>query len=320
MKMRNSYLVIALLLLSDALTAIPLASASTVPAFLWSPYHDQLSSDNALNYETISPQDLAKSVLTQGGWSDLLCSQKQSRQSVDVALVFVGRELQSSHISGNKHADPALVDLLKVSFMKSNFSMAFPYIASSGQETMESSLVSEFTEACGHDFEVSNVAFSESCTVEGENFLKLADLQSFRGHLLSRMEKTQKEQTDLIVFCYGGPQSVKQLMKPRPESEVMSELIDSVEKSGAKYTVLYVSDPVRSIQYPSRRELERFLAETAVGNKSANSTSCDEVCQFKSSLLEGILVGIVLLLILISGLCCMMGIDTPTRFEAPQES
>lgn len=64
--------------------------------------------------------------------------------------------------------------------MKSNFSMAFPYIASSGQETMESSLVSEFTEACGHDFEVSNVAFSESCTVEGENFLKLADLQSFR--------------------------------------------------------------------------------------------------------------------------------------------
>ncbi|RVW48819.1 hypothetical protein CK203_104307 [Vitis vinifera] len=30
--------------------------------------------------------------------------------------------------------------------------------------------------------------------------------------------------------------------------------------------------------------------------------------------------GIVLLIILISGLCCMMGIDTPTRFEAPQDS
>ncbi|MBA0853108.1 hypothetical protein Goshw_013598 [Gossypium schwendimanii] len=30
--------------------------------------------------------------------------------------------------------------------------------------------------------------------------------------------------------------------------------------------------------------------------------------------------GIVLLLILVSGLCCMMGIDTPTRFEAPQEN
>lgn len=29
---------------------------------------------------------------------------------------------------------------------------------------------------------------------------------------------------------------------------------------------------------------------------------------------------IVLLIILISGICCMMGIDTPTRFETPQES
>lgn len=29
---------------------------------------------------------------------------------------------------------------------------------------------------------------------------------------------------------------------------------------------------------------------------------------------------VVLLIILISGLCCMMGIDTPTRFEAPVDS
>lgn len=32
------------------------------------------------------------------------------------------------------------------------------------------------------------------------------------------------------------------------------------------------------------------------------------------------LQGIVFLLILISGLCCMAGIDTPTRFETPQDS
>lgn len=72
--------------------------------------------------------------------------------------------------------------------------------------------------------------------------------------------------------------------------EVISGLLNSVEQSGAKYTVLYVSDPVRSIQYPTYRELERFLAEGAVGNGSANLTGCDEVCKFKSSLLEGILV------------------------------
>lgn len=71
--------------------------------------------------------------------------------------------------------------------------------------------------------------------------------------------------------------------------EILSELISSVEESGAKYTVLYVSDPFRSIQYPSYRELARFLAEAGL-NGSEDSTICDEVCQIKSSLLEGVLV------------------------------
>lgn len=315
--MKNSYVVIALLLL-ESLSAIAFASPSTVPAFLWSSHHQKISSNNALNYQTLSPKDLANAVLIHGGWSDLLCSGRQSPRSVDVALLFIGTELQSSHISGNKHADPALVDMLKVSYTKSNFSMAFPYIVSAGDETMESSLFSEFTEACEDDFKVANAAFSESCTVGGENFLKLADLYSVHEHLRLRAEKRLNGQADLIVVCYT--QSMRQPNQPRPESEVISKLIDSVEKSGAKYTVLYVSDPVRSVQYPSHQELERFLAESVVGNKSANTTGCNEVCQFKSSLLEGILVGIVLLLILVSGLCCMMGIDTPTRFEAPQES
>lgn len=72
--------------------------------------------------------------------------------------------------------------------------------------------------------------------------------------------------------------------------KIFSELLSSVDQSGAKYAVLYVSDPIKSIQYPSHRELERFLAESASGNASANSTACDEVCQIKSSLLEGLLV------------------------------
>lgn len=71
---------------------------------------------------------------------------------------------------------------------------------------------------------------------------------------------------------------------------VFSEVITSAEQSGAKYSVLYVSDPRRSIQYPSTHVLQRFLAEGTVGNGSSNSTKCDEVCQIKSSLLEGVLV------------------------------
>jgi hypothetical protein len=52
--------------------------------------------------------------------------------------------------------------------------MAFSYVAAL-EEAMENSLVSRFAEACGQDLGISNVAFSESCSVEGENFQKLAN-------------------------------------------------------------------------------------------------------------------------------------------------
>lgn len=75
-----------------------------------------------------------------------------------------------------------------------------------------------------------------------------------------------------------------------------------MEHLGAKYTVLYVSDPLRSIQYPSHRALERFLAEGGVNSGSGNQT-CDEVCKLKATFLESILVVSTCLLPLI---CSML--------------
>ncbi|XWS52365.1 hypothetical protein CRYUN_Cryun11dG0063600 [Craigia yunnanensis] len=299
--------------------AAQISLASTVPAFLWSPGFSSIELES-VNYQIMSPKDLANSVLSQGSWSDLLCSGRKHEHPVDLAIVFVGRELHSSDVAGNKHADPALVNLLKVSFTRSNFSMAFPYVAPSEEETMENLLVSGFKEACGHGLGVSNVAFWESCSIEDGDFQKLTNLHSIHDHLVSRMEKRTKGETDLVVLCHGSFDFVKGLDQQCTESEIMNEVISSVEQSGAKYAALYVSNPFKSIHYPGYRELERFLAEDTAGNASPNSTGCDEVCKIKSSLLEGVLVGIVLFLILISGLCCMMGIDTPTRFEAPQDN
>lgn len=294
---------------------------STAPAFLWSSHQDGLTDDRVqevVSYRTLSPKDLAKSVMSEGGWSNLLCSGLESQQSVDLALLFVGKE--SLDISGNKHEDRALVDLLKASFTKSNFSLAFPYVAvSEEKESMESSLVSAFAGSCGHELGLGNVAILESCAAKGENVEKLADIHSVKEFLASSRKMSQKGQTNLVVFCHEGPDSLTE-GQLRSESQVFSELISTVEDTGTKYSVLYVSDPFRSIRYPSYRQVERFLAEGSFGNVSANSTTCDEVCQIKSSLLEGLLVGLVLLVILISGLCCMMGIDTPTRFEAPIDS
>lgn len=295
-----------------------LTFASTSPAFLWSSHQNGVK--EGVSYQTLSPKDLAKSVMSLGGWSNFLCLGKEALPSVDFALLFVGRELQSSDISGSKHGDPALLDLLKASFTKSKQSLAFPYVAESEEkEALESSLLSEFAETCGHDLGASNVAFTDSCSVEGANFEKLEDIHSIHDYFVSKMEKGSKGQANLIVFCDGGSSSLKELDQSR-DGQVLSEVISSAEQSGTKYSVLYVSDPRRSIQYPSNHVLQRFLAEGTIGNGSANSTTCDGVCQIKSSLLEGVFVGIVLLIILISGLCCMMGIDTPTRFEAPQDS
>lgn len=80
----------------------------------------------------------------------------------------------------------------------------------------------------------------------------------------------------VVLFKYAG--------------EILTEVMSSVEQSGAKYAALYVSDPFKSIHYPGYRELERFLADDTAKNVSASLKVCDEVCQLKSSLLEGVLV------------------------------
>ncbi|KAG2317890.1 hypothetical protein Bca52824_021012 [Brassica carinata] len=299
-----------------ALSAIEfgLASPNTVPAFLWSPHLQAANGgvDEAVNYQIMSAKDLVDSVFTQGGWSNILCSEKKV---VDVALVFIGRELLSSDVSSKRNSEPSLVNTLNGLFTSSNFSLAFPYIAAPEEERMESLLLSGLKQACPHHVGASNIVFSDSCFVEDGTIPKLSDLQSFKDHLLARKETRKEGETDLVVLCSEGSESKGH---SHSERESISELVSSVEQSGSKYTALYVSDPY---WYTSYKTLQRFLAESGSGNSTVGvSTTCDELCKFKSSLLEGILVGIVFLLILISGLCCMAGIDTPTRFETPQDS
>lgn len=297
-----------------------LSSPVTVPAFLWSPHsygESHYGVKEVVNYQAISPKELAKSVLSDGSWSKLLCSRENFQHNMDVALVFIGRKLRTSDISRGT-SDPSLVDLLKLSFSSSNVSMAFPYVAVPDErEKLENSLILEFAEHCGNDLEVDHIAYMDSCSIDSKDIKKLEDLDSFHEYLSSRMESATNRKTDMIVFCSG---LFEELENPQSDGEILSKLVIFLEQLGAKYTVLYASDPYRSHQYTSYPVSERFLLEGALGNGSVNSTVCDGVCQIKSSLLEGVFVGLVLLIILISGLCCMMGIDTPSRFEIPQDS
>lgn len=304
-------MIFAILVIISQLCSV-LTLETTGPAFMWSPHIDMELAEK-VNYQTLSSRDLARSVMSAGGWSNILCEGKQSHQPVDIAVVFVGKELQSSGLTGNSLEDASLVDLLKYSFTTSNFSMAYPYV-SAREGTLENSLIKEFEESCDHKLRVGNIVVTESCLMEDKGYSKLADMHSVEEYVASTVEKGIKEQTDLLVVCRGGFTSLKKLVEPHSEGQVFSELITSLDHSGAKYTVLYVSDPYNPIQ------IGRLLAESP-GNASLNSTIfCDGVCQVKKTLLEAVFVAIVLLIILISGLCCMMGIDTPSRFEVPQES
>ncbi|THU59781.1 hypothetical protein C4D60_Mb07t05670 [Musa balbisiana] len=256
-----------------------LGSPVTGPAFLWSPQHfgsSQHDNKEFVDYRTFSPNDLAKSVLSEGGWSNVVCTREKLNDNMDVAVVFVGRKLQTSDISSIKQPDPSLIDILKLSFTTSNFSMAFPYVAIDEQEMLENSLVKGFAENCGQGLGVNRIAYLDSCSLDGGN-KKLEGLHSVHDILASRISGKM----DLIVLCSGDS---KESDRTPSEGEALSNVVNMLKQSGAKYTILYASRPYRTTQYPAH------------------------------------LAAIVLLIILISGLCCMIGIDTPSRFETPQES
>lgn len=311
--MKTSMLIVTALLIASQIN-LALSLESTVPAFMWSSHIDEKPSE-AVNYQTISPKGLARSVLAEGGWSNILCGRRGSSQPpLDIAFVFLGKELQML----DTDTDSALSDSVKAHFTKANFSRAFPYVSLGKEEqTMESSLVTEFSDACGQDLGLDNIVLIGSCLVEGKGYKQLADIDALHDYLSTRREEGAKG-TDLVMYCHEDTESSQGTSDEDKESNVFSNVINSLEQSGTRYAILYASDPYKSIEYPSSRQVERFLAE-ASGNVSAQFVFCDEVCQFKKSLLEGIIVGITLLIILVSGLCCMMGIDSPTRFEKPQE-
>lgn len=84
---------------------------------------------------------------------------------------------------------------------------------------MESSLISEFTNTCGHGLEASNIAFSESCSVEGESFEKLTDVHSVQVNngvisipLINEASEKEKKVTFFRFYCSGCSPQLLQLV------------------------------------------------------------------------------------------------------------
>ncbi|GAB2299609.1 hypothetical protein Dimus_033671, partial [Dionaea muscipula] len=131
--------------------------------------------------------------------------------------------------------------------------MAFPYVAMREQGTMENSLLTEFYEACDHGLGLSNVILAGSCSVQDQGYEKLVRMGSMHDYLVGTIEMEIKGQHDLIVYCHGDLDT--------SERDVFYSLINSLDQSGVKYSVLYASDPHKSSDYPSNWQIERFLSD-----------------------------------------------------------
>ncbi|KAK9132790.1 hypothetical protein Scep_012318 [Stephania cephalantha] len=75
---------------------------------------------------------------------------------------------------------------------------------------MEDSLITGFTDHYGHGLERKNVDVLESCAIDGYRNLLI---KSAHDYLVSRVEKRQEGQTDLIILC-GGSSILRNLMVP----------------------------------------------------------------------------------------------------------
>ena len=71
--------------------------------------------------------------------------------------------------------------------------------------------------------------------------------------------------------------------------QLLLDLVSVLDKSGAKYTVLYASQPYGLLENPSDLPLARYLAEKTNTTKPVLE-KCDGECQLKSTLLEGVFV------------------------------
>lgn len=109
----------------------------------------------------------------------------------------------------------------------------------------------------------------------------------------------------LAVVCVDATSGDEQ------QAAVVAAALRAAQKLGGRLLAAHIAAPAAP---PARRVL---LSSPAL--RTGNYTYCDGVCQMQVKFLEGFIIFVVLALALGVGLCCMHGIDTPTRFASTRE-
>ncbi|KAL3684748.1 hypothetical protein R1sor_002770 [Riccia sorocarpa] len=272
------------------------ASLSLVPAFVWSNVRNLEADGPSITYETLTSESLAQTIINELG-------AQEEVQAVDFVVAFVGNKLRSVEVSRGSTASD-LLPVIQGAFTSSKSSFAIPYVTPvKDKVTFADTLLSAVS-----DSKQGEVLVAGSCAYGSTGAKMLGSLEQLKAYLTSK--KTDGK-TDLVIVC----SDVKSESKlPLSEGGMMEGVLRTLEESKAGYVASYVTDLSREnvLSLTQRRQLGAKV-------RVSNETFCDELCQTKATILEGLLVGLTLLIILISGICCMAGITTPSRFEQAKD-
>ncbi|KAL2652961.1 hypothetical protein R1flu_021089 [Riccia fluitans] len=273
------------------------ASLSLVPAFIWSNVRNIEANGRSITYETLSSESLTKTIISELG-------AQEEVQPVDFMVTFVGNKLRSVEVPRGGFTASDLLPVIQSAFTSSKSSFAIPYVTPIKEKiTFADALLS-----AGPESRQGEVLVAGSCAYRTSGAKVLGSLEQLKAYLTSRKSD---EKTDLVIVC----SDVKSESKlPLSEGEVMEGVLKTLDESKAGYVASYVTDlsGENVLSLTQRRQLGAKV-------RVSNETFCDELCQTKATILEGLFVGLTLLIILISGICCMAGITTPSRFEQAKD-
>lgn len=252
------------------------------------------------------------------GWSELLCTHGEGQEKVDVVIAFIGSELFSEDISLGAYADLDMLQILKESFLSSNYSMALPYVSVPADRAgFAEILLSTLRDTCDLKSRPGKSLIMGPCAgkfldpkwhVLTEGVQLVDSTKDIKEFIDSRKGARTSSETDLMVICPATE------FGATAEGDMLETILLASRQSGTNNAVLYISEPLKG------RNPSAFQGRVLSSNSSSSASTCDDICETFAGVYEGIMVAITLLIILISGLCCMMGIDTPSRFETSQET
>mmetsp|Transcript_28303 Transcript_28303/g.90153 ORF Transcript_28303/g.90153 Transcript_28303/m.90153 type:complete len:240 (+) Transcript_28303:161-880(+) len=230
----------------------------------------------------------------------------------DVFVAFMGSQLRTGDIF--RLASRGSVKPLQDALVASNSSVAFPYIArEEGTESLASSLLGAFMENGG----AGRVAVSAGCTREA---VAAADAmpgaEVWAGHEMDG--HSLKEFLDSQSGLPGGHTTILLLCSAEETlAEEMRELLavaTALQQSSAHGILLFASEQGPGAPAPNRRGLADWRSYGVEYDCGPGT-----VCRSQVYVLEGLIVGVVFLIALLSGLCCMGVLEGPSKFEHAEE-